>query len=95
MDEQREREQAFLMRLWAAAEAAGLNQKALAAEIGIEAPTLSRLKSGQMARGRKGLSLRVVSGAVGRFPDLALHLPVKLPIGLAILPTSRTEERAS
>lgn len=92
MDEQREREQEFLRRLWAAAQAAGLNQKELAAETGIKASVLSRLKSGQMARGRRGLSLPIIAAAINRFPDLAFYLPIELPIGICIL--RRGKERA-
>lgn len=88
METQREREQDFLMRLWTAAAEAGLNDKQLAAALGVSSPTVSRLKSGQLARGRRGgLSLRVVASAVERFPALAFALPIGMPVGIAIRPT--------
>lgn len=86
MEAQREREQAFLARLWATATSAGLNDTQLAARLGVSSPTISRLKSGHIARRQRGgLSLRVVSAAVKHFPDLGFYLPIDLPECLAVV----------
>lgn len=68
---------AFLARLWELQAEHGLTGAALARELGISEPYLSRLKRG--IRGQR-LSVNFVHRAVQRFPELAFFLTSGLPI---------------
>lgn len=84
-----DRKRAFLERLWELQDAAGLNDKELAAEIGVAQSSISRARNHEQTGRTFGVEFAI--RACDRFPELRRILHGDFPIGQNVGPMGKGE----